>query len=211
MAKAPLSPSRVAVAKAPSSPSRGGVSLARAGANVPNVRGDVVRGDVVRGDGGVSRHRDDHSAAACPARMFPMFAVTWDANDAACKPARRTRGAGARRTDESVRFMWRYIADLVRCRTAFFVLVGEIMSRSQGSADAEDGSQGRFAEQDMRGVRTAVRMAQEMGARLGRGEILFGAVSGGGRASGLIGVFCRMLAPLPLAGEGGARREAVGG
>ena len=75
--------------------------------------------------------------------------------------------------------MWRYIAYMVRCRTAFFVLVGEIMSRSQGSADAEDGSQGRFAEQDLRGLRAAVRMAQEMGARLGRGEVLFGAVSGG--------------------------------
>ena len=59
------------------------------------------------------------------------------------------------------------------------MLVGEIMSRSQGSADAEDGSQGRSAKQDLRGVRTAVRMAQEMGARLGRGEVLFGAVPGG--------------------------------
>ena len=69
--------------------------------------------------------------------------------------------------------MWRHIAYMVRCRTAFFVRVGEIMSRSQGSADAEDGSQGRPAEQDLRGLRAAVRMAQEMGARLGRGEILF--------------------------------------
>ena len=65
------------------------------------------------------------------------------------------------------------------------MLVGEIMFRSQGSADAEDGSQGRFAEQDMRGLRAAVRMAQEMGARLGRGEVLFGAVPGGRRAGGL--------------------------
>ena len=47
------------------------------------------------------------------------------------------------------------------------------MSRSQGSADAEDDSQGRSAKQDMRGLRAAVRMAQEMGARLGGGEILF--------------------------------------
>ena len=53
--------------------------------------------------------------------------------------------------------------------------------------DAEDGSQGRFAKQDLRGLRTAVRMAQVMGARLGRGEVLFGAVPGGegeGRGEG---------------------------
>ena len=54
--------------------------------------------------------------------------------------------------------------------------------------DAEDGSQGRPAKQDLRGLRTAVRLAQEMGARLGRGEILFGAVSGGeGRDEGGLG------------------------
>ena len=45
--------------------------------------------------------------------------------------------------------------------------------------DAEDGAQGRFAKQDLRGLRTAVRLAQEMGARLGRGEVLFGTVPGG--------------------------------
>ena len=91
------------------------------------------------------------------------------------------------------------------------MLVGQIMSRSQGSADAEDGPEGRPADKDLRRLRPAVHVAQEMGARLGRGEVLFGPVSWEGGASGLIGVFCMMVAPLPLAGEGGARREAVGG
>jgi hypothetical protein len=85
------------------------------------------------------------------------------------------------------------------------------MSRSQGSADAEDGPQGRPANEDLRRLRPAVHVAQEMGARLGSGEVLFGPMPWEGRASGLIGVFGMMLAPLPRAGEGGARREAVGG
>ena len=37
----------------------------------------------------------------------------------------------------------------------------------------------------MRGLRTAVRLAQEMGARLGRGEVLFGTVPGGKGEGGL--------------------------
>ena len=61
---------------------------------------------------------------------------------------------------------------------------------AKGGWDAEDGAQGRFAKQDLCGLRTAVRLAQEMGARLGRGEILFGAVPGGegeGRDEGGLG------------------------
>jgi hypothetical protein len=85
------------------------------------------------------------------------------------------------------------------------------MSRSQGSADAEDGPQGRPADNDPRRLRPAVHVAQEMGARLGSGEVLFGPAPWEGGAEGVIGFFCRVLAPLPLAGEGGARREAVGG
>ena len=65
------------------------------------------------------------------------------------------------------------------------------MFRSEGSADAEDGSQGRSAKQNLRGLRAAVRMAQEMGARLGRGEVLFGTVPGKGRAARVIRVFGR--------------------
>jgi hypothetical protein len=55
----------------------------------------------------------------------------------------------------------------------------------RSARDAEDGSQGRPAKQDLRGLRTAVRLAQEMGAGLGRGEVLFGAVPGGEGEGGL--------------------------
>ena len=60
--------------------------------------------------------------------------------------------------------------------------------------DAEDGAQGGPAGQDVRGVRAGVRLAQEMGARLGRGEVLFGAVSGG-EGEG-VGVASNVLLPL---------------
>ena len=40
-------------------------------------------------------------------------------------------------------------------------------------ADAEDAPQGRIAEQGLRGLRPAVHLAAEMGARLGPGKILF--------------------------------------
>jgi hypothetical protein len=73
------------------------------------------------------------------------------------------------------------------------------MSRSQGSADAEDGPQGRPADEDLRRVWVAVHLAQEMGARLGSGEVLFGPVPGEGCESGLIGVAPRRLTrPLRL-------------
>jgi hypothetical protein len=39
---------------------------------------------------------------------------------------------------------------------------------------ATDAPQGRFANEAVRRVRPAVCVAQEMGARLGRGAILFG-------------------------------------
>jgi hypothetical protein len=44
---------------------------------------------------------------------------------------------------------------------------------------AEGGAKGGPAGQDVRGVRAVVRLAQELGARLGRGEVLFGTVPGG--------------------------------
>jgi hypothetical protein len=47
--------------------------------------------------------------------------------------------------------------------------------------------EGRSAGEDMRGVRPAVRLAQEMGALLGRGALLLGALPAsalGGRCGG---------------------------
>jgi CheY-like chemotaxis protein len=42
----------------------------------------------------------------------------------------------------------------------------------------EDAPEGRPAHEGLRGVRAAVRVAQEVGALLGRGEVLFGEVQG---------------------------------
>jgi hypothetical protein len=47
---------------------------------------------------------------------------------------------------------------------------------TKGISNSKDAQEGRFAKQDMCGLRIALRMAQEMGARLGRGEILLRAV-----------------------------------
>ena len=49
-----------------------------------------------------------------------------------------------------------------------------------GVCDAEDGQEGRPADQDLRGVRVALCLAQEVGAGLGGGAVLLGAVSGEG-------------------------------
>ena len=43
---------------------------------------------------------------------------------------------------------------------------------SEGPANAEDGQEGRLTDQDLCRVRAAVRLAQEMGTRLGAGQIL---------------------------------------
>lgn len=64
--------------------------------------------------------------------------------------------------------------------------------------DAEDGAQGGPAGQDLRRVRAGVRLAQEMGARLGGGEILFGAVSGGGERNSLAKNRCSLFIELLL-------------
>ena len=71
---------------------------------------------------------------------------------------------------------------------------GSPFSLRRSARDAEDGAQGRFAKQDLRGLRTAVRLAQEMGARLGRGEVLFGAVPGGEGLILRLPIFCSELA-----------------
>ncbi len=49
---------------------------------------------------------------------------------------------------------------------------------SRADSHGQDGPQGRSRHEDLRGLRQAVRLAQEMGARLGSGEDLLGALQG---------------------------------
>ena len=50
--------------------------------------------------------------------------------------------------------------------------------------NAQNGPQVRPPNEDLRGVRAAVRVAQEVGAGLGSGAVLLGPVSGGEDAAG---------------------------
>ena len=56
--------------------------------------------------------------------------------------------------------------------------MGAILNQRESVSDAQNGPQGRPPDEDLRGVRVAVHLAQEMGARLGGGEVLLGPVPG---------------------------------
>ena len=60
-----------------------------------------------------------------------------------------------------------------------------VLKQCESVSDAQNGPQVRPPDEDLRGVRVAVHLAQEMGARLGGGEVLLGPVPGEGGASGL--------------------------
>ena len=85
---------------------------------------------------------------------------------------------------------------------------------SEGPANAEDDQEGRLADQDLRRLRAAVRVAQKVGTRLGAGQVLLGPLPVGEKLSL---ARCASLREYPSEfafGEGAAnpdRADQIGG